>query len=58
VALTGNASVGPRESCLAAGMNDCLSKPFEPAEFHAAIDRWSRREGFARQRSYATSPFK
>ena len=39
VALTGNALVGQRESCLAAGMNDYLSKPFEPADFYAAIDR-------------------
>ncbi len=40
VALTGNALVGQRESCLAAGMSDYLSKPFEPAEFYAVIDRW------------------
>jgi PAS domain S-box-containing protein len=40
VALTGNALVGQRESCLAAGMNDYLSKPFEPADFYAVIDRW------------------
>lgn len=41
VALTANALVGQRESCLAAGMNDYLSKPFEPADFYAAIDRWA-----------------
>jgi CheY-like chemotaxis protein len=39
VALTGNALVGQRESCLAAGMSDYLSKPFEPGEFYAVIDR-------------------
>jgi PAS domain S-box-containing protein len=41
IALTGNALVGQRESCLAAGMNDYLSKPFEAPDFHAVIDRWS-----------------
>jgi PAS domain S-box-containing protein len=40
IALTGNALVGQRESCLAAGMNDYLAKPFEAADFYAAIDRW------------------
>ncbi len=40
VALTANALVGQHQACLAAGMNDYLSKPFEPARFYAAIDRW------------------
>jgi CheY-like chemotaxis protein len=39
VALTGDALVGQRESCLAAGMDDYLCKPFEPADFYAVIDR-------------------
>jgi CheY-like chemotaxis protein len=43
VALTGNALVGQRECCLAEGMNDYLSKPFEPADFYAVIDRCSTR---------------
>jgi light-regulated signal transduction histidine kinase (bacteriophytochrome)/ActR/RegA family two-component response regulator len=45
IALTGNALVGQRESCIAAGMNDYLSKPFEPADFYAIIDRWGGCEG-------------
>jgi PAS domain S-box-containing protein len=45
VALTGNALVGQREICLAAGMNDFLTKPIEPAAFYAAILRWGHGEG-------------
>jgi CheY-like chemotaxis protein len=44
IALTGDALVGQRENCLAAGMNDYLSKPFEPADFYAAIERWGFKE--------------
>jgi two-component system, sensor histidine kinase len=40
VALTGNALVGQRESCLDAGMNDYLSKPFEAEDFYAMIEKW------------------
>jgi signal transduction histidine kinase/ActR/RegA family two-component response regulator len=40
IALTGNALVGQRESCLAAGMSDYLSKPFEAEDFYAMIDKW------------------
>jgi signal transduction histidine kinase/ActR/RegA family two-component response regulator len=40
IALTGNALVGQRESCLDAGMNDYLSKPFEAEDFYAIIDKW------------------
>ena len=51
IALTGDALVGQRESCLAAGMNDYLSKPFESADFYAVIDRWDA----ARERPHSAS---
>lgn len=40
VALTADANPGTREQCLAAGMDDFLVKPFEPAEFYGGLLRW------------------
>jgi PAS domain S-box-containing protein len=40
IALTANALVGQRESYLAAGMNDYVTKPIQPDLLYAAIERW------------------
>ena len=41
VALTANAMMGDREACLAAGMNDYVSKPFERTALLATIAHWT-----------------
>jgi CheY-like chemotaxis protein len=40
IALTASVIDGDRERCLAAGMDDYLSKPFTAAAFLAMIERW------------------
>jgi two-component system, sensor histidine kinase len=42
VALTANALVGQRETCLAAGMNSFLTKPIKPEALYDAISCWAR----------------
>ena len=43
VAMTANAMQGDREKCLAAGMNDYVSKPFAVKDLSRVLEQWGRR---------------
>ncbi len=53
IAVTANAFQGERERCLAAGMDDYVSKPFKHAELRGILQRWLLRDGETGATSHA-----
>ena len=43
IAMTAHAMAGAKEECLAAGLNDYVSKPIEPQQLFSVIRKWIKR---------------
>jgi PAS domain S-box-containing protein len=56
IAMTAHAEVAERERCFQAGMNDYVSKPFEPAQLFNTLARWLRQGDLGRPAAPADKP--
>ncbi|MDB6111858.1 MAG: multi-sensor hybrid histidine kinase, partial [Pedosphaera sp.] len=56
VAMTANAMQGDREKCLAAGMDDYLSKPVRPEDIRLVLERWGSRASLSELNSSPEEP--
>lgn len=56
IAMTASAFGEDRAACLAAGMNDHVAKPVDPAKLYAALQRWLPKSVPARPDAAGTAP--
>jgi HPt (histidine-containing phosphotransfer) domain-containing protein len=56
VAMTAHAMQGDRETCLAAGMNDYITKPVSPRSVADALDRWLPKDPATSRAAAAPAP--
>ncbi|HEY5529056.1 MAG TPA: response regulator, partial [Thermoleophilia bacterium] len=56
IAMTAHAMQGDRERCLAAGMNDYVTKPVSPQALAEALARWLPSEDTARPTAVSAAP--
>lgn len=56
IAMTANALSGDRERCIAAGMNDYLSKPLSPEKLSNMLEKWLKPKDTAKQQIEKPEP--
>ena len=56
VAVTANAMQGDREKCLAAGMNDYISKPIREPDLKRVLEQWGHSQRKAIGKGQGSAP--